>query len=340
MQFRVMRSRSLWRGLLQILAVTLCLGSAPAALAAEEMRFVAIGDLPYTDAEQDVMATSLRRAVRAADVPFVVHYGDIKSGGESCTDELLTTNRNDIWSLLPGRVFYTPGDNEWTDCDRAELSEPMSELERLAKIRQLFFPQPLTIPVAWDYQAQPLFPENTRWRLGSVLFVTLHIVGTNNGRRNILLDDADAAIALVEARDHANRVWLDAAMAAAAEQPTDAIVVVTQADITNTRSTTPCTPALTQDCDGYAGIREHLITAAEAFDQPMLLLHGDTNPYCLDAEFGGERAPKLWRLNAGGDYQTPPDATEIVVRPDHADQPFAIQTLIGKLAPDPQCSSD
>ncbi|WP_139276666.1 hypothetical protein [Spirulina major] len=323
-----------------LLAVSLGLGSASAALAAEEIRFLAIGDLPYSDAEQDAMTTSLRRAVQAADVPFVVHYGDFKSGGESCTDALLTTSRNDILSLLPGRVFYTPGDNEWTDCDRASLTHPLPELERLAKIRQLFFPQPLTIPAEWDYQTQPLFPENTRWRVGSVLFVTLHIVGTNNGRRDILLDDPEAAIALVEARDHANRVWLDAALAAADEQPTDAIVVVTQADITDADTPTPCTAALTQDCDAYAEIRAQLTTTAATFDQPMLLIHGDTNPYCLDAEFGGDRAPKLWRLNAWGDYQTPPDATEIVVRPDHAEQPFQIQTLIGKRAPDPQCSSD
>jgi hypothetical protein len=28
-------------------------------------------------------------------------------------------------------VFYTPGDNDWTDCDRENLKVRQSELERL-----------------------------------------------------------------------------------------------------------------------------------------------------------------------------------------------------------------
>ena len=38
-------------------------------------------------------------------------------------------------------LVYTPGDNEWTDCHRANNGS-YNPLERLGKVRQLFFPHP------------------------------------------------------------------------------------------------------------------------------------------------------------------------------------------------------
>ena len=44
------------------------------------------------------------------------------------------------------------------------------------------------------------YPENARWVDDGVTYVTLHVVGTNNGRAQILLDDVDFALAQVSAR--------------------------------------------------------------------------------------------------------------------------------------------
>ena len=38
-------------------------------------------------------------------------------------------------------VVLTPGDNEWTDCHRVAAGE-YQPLERLAKLREVFYPVP------------------------------------------------------------------------------------------------------------------------------------------------------------------------------------------------------
>lgn len=331
-----------WAQGLQALALGVCtsMSMATTVLAETPIRFIAIGDMPYQDAEQDSLTTELRRAISAANVPFVVHYGDLKGGGESCTDALLTVRRNDIWSLQPGRVFFTPGDNEWTDCDRDTLETSFSEIERLAKIRDLFFAEPMDLPDNWAYVNQPHFPENARWQQGDVVFLTLHLVGTNNGRQNILLDDPGLALAMVEARDHANRVWLNNAFEQADQVQARALVMVTQADVSDPDGSGPCTPTNPSECDAYLGFREQLMSLAARFDKPVLLIHGDTNPYCLDREFGGAITPKLWRLNAWGDFQDPADATDIVIQPTNPEQPFTIQTLMGQQQPAMGCQPE
>ena len=68
----------------------------------------------------------------------------------------------------------------------------------------------------------------------------------------------------------------------------------------------------------------------EDYDVQMVrLIHGDTNPFCLDKKFGGDTAPLLWRLNALGDYSVL-DATVISVQPDNQKEPFSVTSLITK----------
>jgi hypothetical protein len=308
------------------------------------MKFITIGDTPYSEQENQRLHEEIAPAIKAADPPFVVHYGDIKGGGEVCTKELITERRDDIFGLLPGRVFYTPGDNEWTDCDRDFLQQPVSELASLDLLRQLFFAQPMNLPKSWQYARQPNFPENARWMQDGVFFVTVHLVSTNNGRQEILQDDIEAALALVEARDQADRVWLKESFIAALKADAKAMVIVTQADVTAPDAGGPCTSTNRMNCDAFLSFRDNLRLYARNFAKrgdearrPVLLVHGDTNPYCMDRNFGGPQAPNLWRLNAWGDYQTPADATVITVQPDNLQQPFAAETLLGHQAPAEQC---
>ena len=97
------------------------------------------------------------------------------------------------------------------------------------------------------------------------------------------------------------------------------------------------------NCDAFLSFRDNLRLYARNFAKwdearrPVLLVHGDTTPYCMDKSFGGPQAPNLWRLNAWGDYQAPADATVITVQPDNPQQPFAAETLLGHQAPAEQC---
>jgi hypothetical protein len=254
--------------------------------------------------------------------------GDFKGGGEACTNELIEPRYEQLMKLRPGRVFYTPGDNEWTDCDRRKLKPRFSELERLDHLRDLIASRPMQLPAGWHYASQPKFRENARWTQGNVMFATVHIVSTNNGREEILLDVVETTLDLVDARDQANRAWLRAAFDAAREFNSGAVVIATQADVTKKRAgSAPCSESLRIKCDAFAAFRDQLSGHAAGFDKPVLLVHGDTNPFCLDKKFGGDTAPKLWRLNALGDY-TGVDATVITVQLDNQEKPFAIASLV------------
>src|SRR5262249_61170752 len=90
-------------------------------------------------------------------------------------------------------------------------------LERLTKLRQVFFQgdQSLgqrSIPLrrqSTDPQYAQ-FRENVRWTSGEVLFVTLHLVGSNNNLGRTREGDAEYA-----ERHGANVVWLQQAFAEA-----------------------------------------------------------------------------------------------------------------------------
>ena len=321
---------------MMVIATTLAMAKVPLA-----MKFISIGDTPYSETENIRIKSVISKAIKDANPPFVVHYGDLKSGGEACTEELLAARRDDVYGLLPGRVFYTPGDNEWTDCDRAFLKPAVSELGKLDFLRQLFFSKPLDLPKSWHYARQANFPENARWMKDGVFFMTVHLVSTNNGRLEILKDDIEAALSLVDARDQANRVWLKESFDAALKAGASAMVVVTQADVTSPDAGGACTATNRMHCDAFQSFRDNLrLNAAKFSDlneprRPVLLLHGDTHPYCMDKEFGGQLAPNLWRLNAWGDFQVPADATVVTVQPENKQTPFVAETLLGhKVAAD------
>ena len=298
------------------------------------VKFVVMGDMPYSDYEREQLQGDIKDAIAAENLPFLIHYGDFKAGNASCTDEVFQQIKSDMNSLHP-RVIYTPGDNDWTDCDRPKLKQPVSELERLDFLRELFF----SGERSEDISRQEQYPENARWWQDGILFSTLHIVGTDNGRQQILLDDPQDAIAKVHQRDQANQQWLSEAFAQAEEKKAQAMVLVIQADVSETFGKPACTEIQPIDCDPYEAFRLQLRQAASNFRdvesvlKPILLIHGDTFPFCLDSTFGGELAPNLQRLNAWGDFQQPADVTEITLTPGHTQTPFQVQTLVNQVRP-------
>jgi hypothetical protein len=48
---------------------------------------------------------------------FTVHDGDIKSGSSACTDDVYLSFAASM-NTLRAPAMFTPGDNDWTDCDR------------------------------------------------------------------------------------------------------------------------------------------------------------------------------------------------------------------------------
>src|SRR5262249_13219454 len=88
----------------------------------EPITIAVYGDSPYgttpTDtAEFDASPAFIDSINADPDVRFVLHVGDIHSGKQYCT-EAYDRAIFGLWTRFQDPLIYTPGDNEWTDCNK------------------------------------------------------------------------------------------------------------------------------------------------------------------------------------------------------------------------------
>lgn len=314
------------------LALAAC-AFALSACAHRPLSFAAYGDMPYQArvpdgrSDEQVLMQDIAPRLRAnPGIPFVIHVGDIGRPEAACNDAYLEHTRAHWARDLAKPVFYTPGDNEWMDCDRDKVPQAGSELARLDAVRRVFFSVPVAAPPEWDYRQQPGQPENASWQKDGVRFVTVHVVSKSNGREQVLKDDPARAARLADAREAHNRDWLDQAFARARSEHAAALVMAMQFDLFGAADGGP---GAFEHCAAhpvYGPVCRQILSAAVAFGRPVLLIHGDTNAYCLDQPFGRAAAPLLWRLNTPGDY-APIDAAVVRVQPAAA-RPFSVTGLL------------
>jgi hypothetical protein len=101
--------------------------------------FAVIGDVPYGAAQVAAFPSWIDQ-INSSDPEMTFHVGDIKNGSSRCDDAYYTMIRTQFDRFV-GPLIYTPGDNEWTDCHRAN-NGAYHPLERLAYDRSVFFAQP------------------------------------------------------------------------------------------------------------------------------------------------------------------------------------------------------
>ena len=324
---------------MQISIQALSADSTTSAFNDNKTRFAVIGDMPYSDSQHALLEApdgAIAAAIRTLNPPVLIHLGDFKKSRATCTNELIKARYKQIHHLNPFKVVYTPGDNDWTDCDRFGMSARYDELERLDFIRQIFFHKDehqLTRDIP-DLIRQQDFIENAMWKINGLMFATLHIPGTNNGRKEIYRSDVNRALNEADYRDQSNEKWLHELFIAA--QSEQAIVIALHADIYYTGFTKPaCTAINRTDCDGFKRIRDLIAKKTRKFDKPVLIIHGDTGAYCLHQPYTS--IPNLWRLNAAGDYKHI-DANQIIFDPDTPDTPFAVLGLLDQKKPPKVCN--
>lgn len=255
----------------------------------ETFAFAVTGDAPYNDREEREFDAMLAR-IGHEPLAFVVHVGDFKAGGDSpCTDELYARSRARLDASRHALVL-TPGDNDWTDC-RRESNGRMDPLERLAKLRELFYSDAWSLgrarlPLARQEACAervgttclcPGLPENRSWMKNGVVFATVHVVGSNDNRGFDAASDREQLC-----RATANRAWIEHALRLAEAPGRRALVLVTHAN-----------PWVGSRDKVYDGLLAQVAAGARRLAKPLLFIHGDTHTYQVDFPFRDGRGARV-----------------------------------------------
>ncbi len=286
------------------------------------------GDLPYSDVQALVGVPNLIADMNRQDLAFTVHDGDLKAGSgtpgsvtpTTCSDAMYIQAMG-FFNALRAPAILTPGDNDWTDCDRPS-NGGFSSRERLDHERMVFFGTPYSLGghrrLRQEVQMAPLClgvngatpcVENRRWTFGGVTYVTLNVQGSCNNLCDTAPDPAEWA-----ARNAANIAWLRESFRFAAARQSAAVMIVAQAnpgwDATDgTRA--PLRDAKTlAETDGQPdGFQEYLLALRDevvAFRRPVAYVHGDSHYHRIDKpllDAAGRRLENFTRVETFGDNQ-------------------------------------
>jgi len=260
--------------------------SLPALNNSGKFQIGLMGDQHY-DAKSSAQFSNITADMNRANLAFVVHVGDIGSPNfGSCKDETFF-KRRDEFNQSSHPLIFTPGDNEWTDCHEAGIPD---SLERLSKVREVFFQNDQTLGKStFTLNQQSNDPryakyrENARWVTGNVVFVTLHIPGSNNNFGRTPQMDAE----YVE-RNAANLEWMKQGFDYAKKNNNLGIMILIQGNPQfqdtwpQRRSSVLGLAPPSKKASGYAEFLSSLQKEVLAYNKPIALVHGDSHYFRVD----------------------------------------------------------
>jgi hypothetical protein len=284
------------------------------------------GDLPYSDLQALIGVPNLLADMNRHDLAFTVHDGDLKVGSGVPGSLTPTTCSNEMYAqalryfnALKAPAIFTPGDNDWTDCDRP-ANGGFVALERLDYERQLFFSTSFSLgqrrlrqevqdsaPFCLGVGGLTPCVENRRWTMRGVTFATLNVQGSCNNLCDTNPDPAEWA-----ARNQANIAWLEETFAEAVARRSMAIMLISQAnpgwDLSDPTRAPLRNPRTLAQTDGQPdGFQEFLLALRElvvTYGRPVAYVHGDSHYFRLDKPFldaEGRRLETFTRVETFGD---------------------------------------
>ena len=265
------------------------------------------GDLPYNAAQKTVGVPNLIADMNSQDLAFSVHDGDLKAGSGPCPDSLYTDAKA-MFNSLRAPAMFTPGDNDWTDCDR---NPGTNSLERLNFERSVLFDTPFSLGqhrMRQQVQAAP-YVENRRWQVRRVVYATLNVQGSCNNLCDVAPDPSEEA-----ARNAADIDWLKATFAEAKARGAAAVMLIFQADpgwdLSDPTRAPLRDPKSLQETDanpdGYQSFLTALRDETVAFGKPVAAVHGDSHYFRVDKpllDANGRRVQNFTRVETFGDHQ-------------------------------------
>ncbi len=309
-----MRYRRLFALIAAAGALTTPAVAASAATSTDASTIAVIGDIPYGAAKLAEFPADIAKINADPDVSLVAHLGDIKNGSSLCSDSYFATIRSDF-DLFQDPLVYTPGDNEWTDCHRANNGGYVPT-ERLDKVRKVFFPVPgRTLGVnarqVTTESADPAygaFVENTMWTQSEVVFSTFNVQGSNN---DLVPWFGATSLSAAQQNEYDSRLaadleWVNKAFNLARKTNAKGVALLMQADMWDTSAVGG------DGLGGFDPIVQRIGTLAKHFGGPVLILQGDSHSFRVDHPFTS--SDPLYSLHplAPSNLQAP-NVTRVVV---------------------------
>lgn len=309
--------------------------------------YAVIGDTPYGAPQLANFPNDVAEINGDPDVRLVMHLGDIKNGSSECATPYFEQIRADFDGFSDPLV-YTPGDNEWTDCHRANnggywpagpVFNGDSRPARLGEIHRIFFDHP-----GWTLGQHPIhvetqggnYVENVTWDQSGIQLGDLNVPGSNNDWLPWFgQPQTKSQIDEVNGRTHADLVWMDRLFDRARDEHAKAVAIGIQADMWD--------PAIEGDptqYDHFQPIVQELARQSLRFRGPVLLLNGDSHAFIDDYPLAdpsrpqnksiygiGQDVPNLRRITVNGSTTPCHEWLKLTADP-HASGVFSYQRIL------------
>ena len=270
-----------------------------------------IGDMPY-DAKGVTQTPGVIAAINSSKVDLVSFDGDTMSGkGDKCTDEAYPALKTNFFDKFNKPLFYTVGDNEWVDCDRA-VKGGYDVMTRLALVRSNFFQKADGSYIALGNPSSRIsvlhdakYPELQMFSYKGITYIYPHVPGSANNSAvatpafktyNDKATDGDDAE--YKARDAANVAWINKGFAKAATDGSIGVIVAVQANMDWEGYARDAAAPNNENTAAYAAVKQALLTNTLKFKKPVLLQNGDEHWYQVDMPMN-ETAGKLIEKDKG-----------------------------------------
>jgi hypothetical protein len=271
-----------------------------------------IGDMPY-DAKGQTQVPNLIADINSTDaINFTLFGGDTMSGkGDKCEDAAYTRIKTDFFDKFKKPIFYTIGDNEWVDCDRA-VKGAFDPLNRLALVRSTYFQKADGSYISLGGVSSRInvvhdatYPELQMFSYKGITYIIPHVPGSANNSAvatpafktyNDKATDGDDVE--YKARDAANIAWINKGFAQATADGSAGVIVLLQANMDWEGYLRDLTTPNNENTAAYTATKQALLTNTIKFGKPVLLQNGDEHWYQLDMPMN-ETAGKLVEKDKG-----------------------------------------
>ncbi len=207
--------------------------------------FSVMGDVPRSASEDTLLQRQIEAHNKYSPSEFMLHVGDIKSGGAPCDEEVYLRVSGYLKKLsIP--TFIVPGDNEWNDCPDPQIAwsywhTNFGDFEK-----------------NWNYEPtvehQAQHRENMAWITKNVLMAGINLVG---GR---IHDQLEWDLMMRKAAE-----WIDEQFKKRKDN-VEAAVVFAQAN----------------PKEKHKVFMDKFLSSVKSFKKPVLFLHGDGHRWLYD----------------------------------------------------------